>query len=735
MKNFKAYFTAVMVGLIFAAGVTFAAGESRFRDLIVRTAASIGTSSAANSKAVLDLVSTTKGFLPPRMTEVQRDAIATPPQGLIVFNTTTQTLNQYNGTAWEEIGGGGSGVGGINFIENTDFETNITGYNTYADAAAATPVDGTGGSSSLTLSQTTTAGEVQRGAASLKIAKGAVNEQGEGVSYDFTVDGIDNAASKKIIVTFDYETSANYASDEIRLFVYDRDAATLQAVLNSDSGNLKFCTTGCKFVGEFYTTSGSNDYRLIWHVAGTSATAYDVYIDNIRAGPDSPTPTAIVQDLGTENWTDSEANATTSVRLTRIGNQISAVGTITFTGGADNDGVINITIPTKYTADSVYSFSNSRSYPVGFARQIDNGTATYESFVNLASATTLQMQLSAASSTFLTTGQLTSSQPFTWVSGDSATFQASWIVSGWQSSALVSTTEAVVSTVKARYTRITAQSLNSATIMDFSTKDYDTHNAVTTGSSWKFTAPKTGYYKVRAGLQFVTRSYTVGHAVAIQLFKNGAFYSQSGALTTALATGNYIMSSQHADTVYLRQGEYIDYRATNGAGATDSSFMEIAIEEDPDFSVFGVYGNFELLTATSATKTPSATNNYHALSGNSIALTAGTWRLFGQAAFNASGGAATYDSTGVGFYAANGADTSSTPALLSTVPGLTILSSHADDNANFVKLSTTGSGFIPAPNVIVRCASSCTVFLVTYATMTTAANARINVYATAERLQ
>ena len=37
---------------------------------------SIGTTADANSKAALDVVSTTKGFLPPRMTTTQRDAIS-----------------------------------------------------------------------------------------------------------------------------------------------------------------------------------------------------------------------------------------------------------------------------------------------------------------------------------------------------------------------------------------------------------------------------------------------------------------------------------------------------------------------------------------------------------------------------------------------------------------------------------------------------------------------------------
>lgn len=69
----------------------------------------IGTTSVA-SAALLELVSTTKGFLPPRMTTAQRDAIASPATGLQIYNTTTNALNVYNGTAWGAVGGGGGSI-------------------------------------------------------------------------------------------------------------------------------------------------------------------------------------------------------------------------------------------------------------------------------------------------------------------------------------------------------------------------------------------------------------------------------------------------------------------------------------------------------------------------------------------------------------------------------------------------------------------------------------------------
>lgn len=54
----------------------------------------------ADAKAILELASTSSGFLPPRMTGTQRDAISTPPEGLVVYNTSTHTLQTWNGSAW-----------------------------------------------------------------------------------------------------------------------------------------------------------------------------------------------------------------------------------------------------------------------------------------------------------------------------------------------------------------------------------------------------------------------------------------------------------------------------------------------------------------------------------------------------------------------------------------------------------------------------------------------------------
>ncbi len=66
----------------------------------------IGTADPAAS-SILELASTTQGFLPPRMTTAQRDAIAGAEAGLLIFNTTTNQHEFFNGTAWSSSGSTG----------------------------------------------------------------------------------------------------------------------------------------------------------------------------------------------------------------------------------------------------------------------------------------------------------------------------------------------------------------------------------------------------------------------------------------------------------------------------------------------------------------------------------------------------------------------------------------------------------------------------------------------------
>ena len=90
-----------------------------------------GDSTSVNAKAVVDMVSTSKGFLIPRMTTVQISAIASPPESLLVYDTTLRVFKYYRNSAWVSVG---SYVEG-NFDVNGDL--NVSGLGVFGSSLSA----------------------------------------------------------------------------------------------------------------------------------------------------------------------------------------------------------------------------------------------------------------------------------------------------------------------------------------------------------------------------------------------------------------------------------------------------------------------------------------------------------------------------------------------------------------------------------------------------------------------
>jgi len=84
----------------------------------VSIGATLGTT---NSSAIVDLTSTTKGFLPPRMTNAQRAAIASPAEGLLLFNTDNKGVAYRDGTNWGYLSGAKQTVAASGGTVNVSF--------------------------------------------------------------------------------------------------------------------------------------------------------------------------------------------------------------------------------------------------------------------------------------------------------------------------------------------------------------------------------------------------------------------------------------------------------------------------------------------------------------------------------------------------------------------------------------------------------------------------------------
>lgn len=165
------------------------------------------------------------------------------------------------------------------------------------------------------------------------------------------------------------------------------------------------------------------------------------------------------------------------------------------------------------------------------------------------------------------------------------------------------------------------------------------------------------------------------------------------------------------------------------------SFLNQSIQFESDgtnWRILSFYNAQEILHNESATgKTATATDRYPLLDANSLDLTPGIWRVFGNILFANGGGSPVYTATKTLWAAANGADTNVAPAALTTLTGLEILTSRT------VVLSVgviATSNDVPAPEYIFKVTSTSTIYLDGYVTCTTAANTLLYAFAQAERI-
>ncbi len=125
--------------------------------------------SQPDPSAGLDVKFQNKGFLPPRMTTLQRNAIASPASGLLIYNTDCIDVQYFNGTAWVPMGNVGmlstpsAILGNTSPCENTTSETysispvsGATGYS-WTVPSGATIVSGQG-TTSIVVNFGTTSG-------------------------------------------------------------------------------------------------------------------------------------------------------------------------------------------------------------------------------------------------------------------------------------------------------------------------------------------------------------------------------------------------------------------------------------------------------------------------------------------------------------------------------------------------------------------------------------------------
>lgn len=260
-----------------------------------------------------------------------------------------------------ELGSGGGGGGGIQFLsgDDFDFEATVGNWVAYADAAGASPVDGTGGSPTVTMTRTTSSPLHDTGSGLL--TKDAANRQGEGVSVAFTLPtGYQNRRGS---VIFPYAiASGTYTSAAVKIFVYDVTNSRLLQTFNNEI----LTTSGVMQMAVDFENGSS--HRLILHIAGTDANAYTLKFDDVQI-----TPQSVVFGMAGDNWksftpiiTATTTNPTFGTNTTRgwwrrVGDSMEISVQIDQTSaGTAGSGDYYIGMPIGYTIDNT-KFDTARN--------------------------------------------------------------------------------------------------------------------------------------------------------------------------------------------------------------------------------------------------------------------------------------------------------------------------------------------------------------------------------------
>lgn len=125
--------------------------------------------------------------------------------------------------------------------------------------------------------------------------------------------------------------------------------------------------------------------------------------------------------------------------------------------------------------------------------------------------------------------------------------------------------------VIARYTTAAGQSIanNTETIVNFDTQNVDNKSAVTTGASWKFTAPVAGAYLVSAAVLFESSTgWGDTEFGRLTVYRSNVLYEHIARQDSYGSASPVLMHLAGATIVNMSQGDYLDVRVTQISGAS-----------------------------------------------------------------------------------------------------------------------------------------------------------------------
>lgn len=241
------------------------------------TYTAVASGSGGNGVNVDYVFHPTQSYLTPLVTVVSPTHITVAwYNGPTVSNNPTATQLK---AAWDAVPGAVA-IATVAISGTASHLQYIVGSMLLSGGGDTSPTTGTGGSpAGLVLSRNTISPIT--GTTDFILSKDAVSRQGEGVSTDFVIDRLDQG--KTLQINFEYDASSTMvlgSLSDITVWIYDVTNATLIPVspTRALAGPVSTVKT---YVATFLTSPTSLNYRLIFHVSTTNATAWNFEFDEV----------------------------------------------------------------------------------------------------------------------------------------------------------------------------------------------------------------------------------------------------------------------------------------------------------------------------------------------------------------------------------------------------------------------------------------------------------------------
>lgn len=478
---------------------------------------------------------------------------------ILLYDVTSARWNVVGGS-----GGGSSGTTGNYFPSAVEFGNSVTGWTAYADAAATTPVDMTGGSPTGNLTFALSTSSPLSGGSNILLSKTAANLQGEGWAYTITPNIADRG--KVVSLSFNYAVSSGtYASDDIFITAYDvTNSALVQLTPRSI---LNHSLTSDRWFGELQIPYTCASLRIGFHVSSTSASAYALKIDNLVLSDSnygkwygSPVTDTLAWPITpTGSWTGG--NVTYTGKYSRNGDKLSGQLDIELTGAPTGTTLTFNMLPFVIDTTKLVQSSNLVIGDIAY-RSAGN---YYHGKVLATSSTTLRcIQLTSPTTGSVVMGtDITATSPGTFTSGDyiRITFKDIPIV-GWSSSQLMSDS-ADTRVIAARIYKSGTQTYSTQTKLTSWTVDSDKSGLWDSGNN-RFNISVAGDYEIFSSL-YATAATTSDQQFAYKINGGASVYvgnapSTSGAINAVIGGSDIIPN--------LKSGDYVEIYGYANASVT-----------------------------------------------------------------------------------------------------------------------------------------------------------------------